>query len=45
MFSKFEIYWKKYKKPIIITISIIILNIIFGFDWRFTIINLIWLLV
>ncbi len=38
-------FFKKYKKPIIITISIIALNIIFGFDWRFTIINLIWLLV
>ena len=35
----------KYKKPIVITIGITILNIIFGFDARFTIINLLWLLV
>ncbi len=33
----------KYKKRIIIILSITILNIIFGFDARFTIINLIWL--
>lgn len=36
---------KKYKKPIIIIIGIITLNIAFGFDERFTIINLLWLLV
>ncbi len=35
----------KYKKQIIITLAITVLNIIFGFDARFTIINLIWLLV
>ncbi len=35
----------KYKKQIIITIGVTILNIIFGFDARFTIINLLWLLV
>ena len=35
----------KYKKPIVITIGITILNVIFGFDARFTIINLLWLLV
>ena len=35
----------KYKKPIIITIGITILNVIFGFDARFTIINLLWLMV
>ncbi len=35
----------KYKKPIIISLSLLILNVIFGFDARFTIINLIWLLV
>ena len=34
----------KYKKQIIITISVIVLNILFGFDAKFTIINLIWLL-
>ena len=41
--------WKKlfikYKKPIVITLGITILNIIFGFDARFTLINLLWLLV
>jgi hypothetical protein len=35
----------KYKKPIIITIGITLLNLYFGFDARFTVINLLWLLV
>jgi hypothetical protein len=35
----------KYKKPIVITIGITLLNLVFGFDARFTIINLLWLLV
>lgn len=35
----------KYKKPIIITISITVLQIVFGFDPKFTIINIIWLFV
>jgi hypothetical protein len=35
----------KYKKPIIITIGLTALNLYFGFDARFTIINLLWLLV
>ncbi len=35
----------RYKKQIIITTGIIILNLIFGFDARFTLINLLWLLV
>jgi len=35
----------RYKKPIIIITSVIILQIIFGFDPKFLIINLIWLLV
>ncbi|MBL7999454.1 MAG: hypothetical protein JNL32_12560 [Candidatus Kapabacteria bacterium] len=38
-------WYIRYKKPIIITSGIIALNLIFGFDWRFTIINLLWLLV
>ncbi len=38
-------YILKHKKPIIITLSLTILNLYFGFDARFTIINLIWLLV
>jgi len=35
----------KYKKPIVITTSLIALQIVFGFDPKFTLINLIWLLV
>jgi hypothetical protein len=35
----------KRKKPIIILLAIIVLNVIFGFDARFTIINLLWLLI
>ena len=35
----------KYKKPIIITTSIIVLQIIFGFDPKFCVINIIWLFV
>ncbi len=35
----------KYKKPIIITTSVIILQLIWGFDPKFCLINLIWLLV
>ncbi|MFZ4059633.1 MAG: hypothetical protein ACOYK5_00230 [Bacteroidia bacterium] len=35
----------KYKKAILITSSVIILQLIFGFDPKFFIINLIWLLV
>ena len=36
-------YILKYKKPILITLGITILNVIYGFDARFTIINLLWL--
>jgi len=35
----------KYKKPIIITLSVIVLQLIFGFDPKFSIINIIWLFV
>jgi hypothetical protein len=35
----------KYKKLIIITLGIAVLNLAFGFDARFTIINILWLLV
>jgi len=38
-------YVLKYKKQLIITLAILLLNIIYGFDARFTLINLIWLLV
>jgi hypothetical protein len=37
-------FFKKYKKQIVITLGITLLNIFFGFDARFTIINLLWLL-
>lgn len=39
------IFWKKYKKPIIITTSVLLLQLIFGFDPKFCIINIIWLFV
>ncbi len=35
----------KYKKPLIITTSVIALQLFFGFDPKFCIINMIWLLV
>lgn len=35
----------KYKKPIIITLSVTVLQLIFGFDPKFTLINIIWLFV
>ncbi len=38
-------FFIKYKKPIIITVSITILQLIFGFDAKFCIINIIWLFV
>jgi hypothetical protein len=34
----------KYKKPIVITLSLVLLQWVFGFDPKFTLINLIWLL-
>lgn len=38
-------FYKKYRKEIIITASVIILQLIFGFDPKFCIINIVWLLV
>ena len=35
---------KKYYKSIAITVSVVVLNAIFGFDPKFTIINMIWLI-
>lgn len=35
----------KYKKPIIITTAVIILQLIWGFDPKFCLINIIWLFV
>jgi hypothetical protein len=37
--------WIKYKKPAVITGSVIVLQLVFGFDPKFCIINIIWLLV
>lgn len=33
------------RKPVVILTGIIVLNSVFGFDARFTLINLLWLLV
>jgi hypothetical protein len=38
-------YWQKYRKVVIITVSVTILQLIFGFDPKFCIINIVWLLV
>lgn len=38
-------FLKKYRKPIIITTSVTVLQLIFGFDPKFFIINIIWLFV
>jgi hypothetical protein len=35
----------RYKKPLIITSSVLLLQVFFGWDIKFTVINLIWLLV
>ena len=35
----------KYKTPIVITISLIVLQLIWGFDPKFCFINIIWLFV
>lgn len=35
----------KHRKPIIITMSVIVLQLLFGFDPKFCAINIIWLLV
>ena len=45
--SKTQIFslFYRYKKPITITTAIVVLQLLFGWDIKFTIINLIWLLV
>lgn len=35
----------RYRKPLVITSAVIVLQVIFGFDPKFCIINLLWLLV
>ncbi|MFD2919698.1 hypothetical protein ACFS6H_08280 [Terrimonas rubra] len=37
--------WARYRKPVIITTAVIVLQLLFGFDPKFCIINIIWLLV
>ncbi len=36
---------RKHRKPIIITTAVIVLQLLFGFDTKFCIISIIWLLV
>jgi hypothetical protein len=38
-------WFSKYRKPIIIITSITVLQLLFGFDAKFSIINIIWLFV
>jgi len=38
-------FFLKYKKPIIITTAVIVLQLIYGFEPKFCLINIIWLLV
>lgn len=35
----------RYRKPVIITTSVVLLQVFFGFDPKFCIINIIWLFV
>lgn len=43
--ANMKLFFFKYKKPIIITIAITVLQVIWGFDPKFCIINLVWLFV
>jgi hypothetical protein len=45
MISNMKITIVRYKKPVIITSAVILLQLFFGFDPKFCIINLIWLFV
>jgi len=38
-------FFRKHRKPIIITTSVIVLQLMFGFDPKFCAINIIWLFV
>jgi hypothetical protein len=40
-----KMFFARYKRHIIITGSVIVLQLIFGFDAKFCIINIIWLFV
>lgn len=37
--------FQRYRKPIVITGSVVVLQVLFGFDPKFCIINIIWLFV
>ena len=39
------LFARKYKRPLVITTSLVVLQTVFGWDAKFCIINLIWLLV
>lgn len=43
--SKIVNYIRRHKRFFIILLGIITLNLIYGFDMRFTIINLLWILI
>ncbi len=43
--AKTKAWAVKYRKVILITTSVIVLNVVFGFDPKFTIINIVWLFV
>lgn len=45
MLLTMAIWLRRYRKPVVITSSVIVLQLLFGFDPKFCIINLIWLLV
>ena len=38
-------YIQRHRKPIVITTAVLVLQLIFGFDPKFFIINILWLLV
>jgi hypothetical protein len=44
-FEKLQAFLLRRKKPVVITTSVIVLQLIFGWDAKFCIINIIWLLV
>lgn len=43
--AKAKQFFLRYKKPIVITTSVVVLQLIFGWDAKFCIINIIWLFV
>ena len=45
MKQKITAYIARHKRFLIIILGIIVLNMVYGFDIRFTIINLLWILI